>query len=490
MSTPAPLPAAAPADAADAAAPRAPFEPVPDSSFPREVSRAELVAYSLPEASNNIAGGMMSSLANPILVTTLGLNPASVGFVLMLRGLWDAVTDPVMGYVSDNFRGRFGRRRPFIVLGGLLMAITMIFAWWFPTDQGEATTLLYFGVGVFAFATAQTIFSVPYGALGFELSSTYHGRTRVQMGKALANRIASFASPYLFPFCLLGIFGGALNGVRWLSAIVAVVLVVSVVFTTLKTRERARTAATKDNFLKAILSTARCPEFLRITFIYAALLFTLGAFGVFQYFLMIYYVFAGEVAKGAAFSALVETFANVLVLVAIPVISWACKRFQKHNALRIALGLMIVGSCLQLVLINPTYPWLMFFSPFFYSLGIVATFMILATLMADAVDADELRTGQRREGLFSATAAFMMKSMLAIAVGLSGVLIEATGFEVARGGDQAPGVFDNMRYLFAAKAVLMVACLAVLHKYPLTERRLAEIQAELTRRREAARGAA
>jgi GPH family glycoside/pentoside/hexuronide:cation symporter len=464
--------------------------PASDAKPEIDVPRGELIAYSLPEASNNIAGNVMSSLANPILVTTLGMSPASVGFVLMLRGLWDAVTDPVMGFVSDNFRNRFGRRRPFILAGGLLMALTMIFAWWFPTTKGDTITLIFFGVGVFAFATAQTIFSVPYGALGFELSSTYHGRTRVQMGKALSSRVASFAGPYLFPFCLLGVFGGALTGVRWLSALVGVLVVVSVVITFLKTKERTQTTAAKDNFFKAILSTARCPEFLRITFIYAALLFTLGAFGVFQYFLVIYYVFAGEVAKGAAFSALVETFANVLVLVAIPVISWACKRFQKHNALRIALGLMIVGSCLQLVLINPTYPWLMFFSPFFYSLGIVATFMILGTLMADAVDADELRTGQRREGLFSATAAFMMKSMLAIAVGLSGVLIEATGFDVALGGNQAPGVFDNMRHLFAAKAVLMVACLAVLHKYPLTQERLAEIQAELKLRRDAAKNSA
>ena len=249
------------------------------------------------------------------------------------------------------------------------------------------------------------------------------------------------------------------------------------------TKERSATVAAKDNFIKAILGTMRCPEFLRIAFIYAALLFTLGAFGVFQFFLMTFYVFKGDVAKGASFSALVETFANVLVLVAVPVIAWACKRFQKHNALRIALVLMIVGSFLQLVLINPTYPWLMFFSPFFYSLGIVATFMILGALMADAVDADELRSGQRREGLFSATAAFMMKTMLAIATGISGVLIDATGFVRDLGGDQAPGVFDNMRYLFAAKALLLFACLAVLYKYPLTKDRLEEIQAELKARR-------
>lgn len=448
-----------------------------------DVPRGELIAYSVSEAPNNIAGNVMTSLANPIMVVTLGLSPTSVGIVLMIRGLWDAITDPVMGYISDNSKNRFGRRRPFILVGGLLMALALIVAWWFPTDRGDTAMLIFYGVGLILFATAQTIFSVPYGALGFELSGTYNGRTRVQMAKTLSGRISNFASPYLFPFCLLGIFGGALSGVRWLSVIVAVVLVAAVIATALKTEERSQTAAAKDNFLKAILGTLKCPEFLRITFIYAALLFTLGAFGVFQFFLVTFYVFQGDVAKGASFNALVETFANVLTLVSVPLIAWACKRFQKHNALRIALSLMIVGSFLQLYLINPKYPWLMFFSPFFYSLGIVAVFMILGALMADAVDADELRSGQRREGLFSATAAFMMKTMLAIATGVSGVLIDATGFVRDLGGDQAPGVFDNMRYLFAAKAVLLFACLAVLYKYPLTKARLEEIQAELRRRR-------
>ncbi len=461
----------------------------PDADLPRpeteepDVPRAELIAYSLPEAPNNISNGVMTSLANPIIVVTLGLSPSSVGFILMLRGLWDAVTDPVMGYITDNAKFRFGKRRPFILAGGILMAIAMIFAYWFPTDRGEKTMLLFYGIGLIAFATAQTIFSVPYGALGFELSSSYNGRTRVQMGRTLAGRISNFASPYLFPFCLLTIFGGALTGVRWLAVIVGVCLIIATAITAFFTTERSRTVATKENFFKAILSTIKCPEFLRISFIYAALLFTLGAFGVFQFFLVTFYVFRGDVVKGASFSALVETLANVLVLLSVPLIAWVCKRIEKHNALRVALSMMIIGAILQLVLLNPDYPYLMFISPFFYSLGIVATFMILGALMADAVDADELRSGKRREGLFSATAAFMMKTMLAIATGISGVLIEATGFVRDMGGDQAPGVFDRMRYLFSSKAILLCLCLAVLYKYPLTRARVAEIQAELKRRR-------
>lgn len=426
----------------------------------------------------------MQGLVHPILVTTLGLAPGAVGAVLMVRGLWDALTDPVMGFLTDNARTRMGRRRPFVLCGGILMGVTMILAWLLPVGAGPVAMLTVFGVAMLAFATAQTIYSVPYGALGLELSLSYDGRTRVQMAKALCSRIASFASPFLFPFCLLPIFASPLVGAQWLSVGLAILMAVTGVIAALATRERVVVAAQKDHFLDAIRETLRSPHFLRIAFIYVVLLFVLGAFGVFSYFLGIYYVFRGDVARGAAYGAAVETLANVLALAAIPAISGVCAKFGKHNALRLALALMIFGSLLQLVLLNPDHPWLMFISPFFYSVGIVATFMVLGTMLADVVDADELETDRRREGLFSATAAFMMKTVGAVATGLSGLLIEACGFEIEKGANQAPGVFTTMLILFSGKCILLVACLVVLHGYPLTRERVAEIQAELRRRGE------
>lgn len=448
----------------------------------QEPGRKELICFSLADPANVLAANM-TNLANQVLVGTLMVSPSAVGVVMMVRGLWDAVTDPLMGYLSDNFRSRWGRRRPFIVLGGVLMALALSFMWWFPQGWEEKPMMIWFGVGLILFATAQTIFSVPYTALSFELSPSYHGRTRVQMYRTWVGRVANFASPYLFPFCLLAIFSSALEGARVLAAILGVLLIVSTAIAALGSHERARASATRENFWHAIRSTMRCPEFIRVTFIYVCLCFTLGVFGAFQFFLVTYYVFGGNLAKGASFGAAVETFANVLILFSIPAVGWLCRKLQKHNALKLALWMMIVGSALQMVLINPQYPYLLFLTPIFYSLGIVATFTILGTLMADAVDADELRTGYRREGLFSSAAAFMMKTIGAVAAGVSGWLIEATGFVAALGGEQKEGVFDRMLWMFSGKGLILLLCLIALYRYPLTEARVAEIQAELKRRR-------
>ncbi len=426
-----------------------------------------------------MASNMMQGLVNPILVSTLGVSPTAVGVVLMLRGIWDAITDPLMGFITDNARTRMGRRRPFVLIGGILMALTISLAWLLPTGDGKDQVLIYFAVAMLAFATAQTIYSVAYGALGLELSLTYNGRTRVQMAKALCSRIASFASPYLFPFCLLPIFASPLVGAQWLAFGIALLMAGSATIAALSTKERVTLSPQKDKFFSALFETLRSPHFLRIAFIYVVLLFVLGAFGAFSYFLGIYYVFRGDLARGATFMAAVETLANILALIAIPGVYWVCNRYGKHNALRVALSLMIVGSLLQLVLLNPDHPWLMFVSPFFYSIGIVSTFVVLGAMMADVVDADELDTHRRREGLFSATAAFMMKTVGAVATGISGILIEACGFNVDKGGNQDPGVFQTMLIVFSSSSLLLVLCLFVLRKYPLTRERVAEIQAEL-----------
>lgn len=460
-------------------------EPPPDpaGNDPAEPSTRELLAYSLPESANVFVNQTSVELMTPLLVTTLGVNPQYVGIILMIRGMWSSVTDPVMGHISDNTRNRFGRRRPYLMLGGVMMAVLLMGLWAFPRGSSEIHVVVHVGICLLLFGTAQTIFSVPYGALAMELSPSYHGRTRVQLVKTYFSRIPGFLGPYLFPFCLLPFFIDALEGIRWLAAITATFILIASSIAFFGTKERAVVNASGEKFWPAVRSTLHSVHFLKIAFIYAALLVMMGAFGSFSYFLVIYYVFHGDVVRGAAYSAYVETFANILLLFGVPLVGWAAKKFQKHNALRAALLLVIFGSALQFLLIDPQRPWLMFIAPLFYSIGLSSTFMILGTMLADVIDADELETGYRRAGLFGAVAAFLMKGAGALAAGASGFLISWTGFQVRLGGDQANGVFHSMLWLYAGKGLLLVACLSVLHRYPLTEQRIATIQAELRARR-------
>ena len=139
------------------------------------VSWNQLVAYGMggmiPIALFNIAGQLIGLLGN----ISLGLSAFWLGAILMVPRLWDAVSDPIVGYLSDNTRTAWGRRRPFILAGGIAVAVSFVVMWWVPEEEtltflGDAASqwlrLLFILATVLAFYTACTLFEIPHGALG------------------------------------------------------------------------------------------------------------------------------------------------------------------------------------------------------------------------------------------------------------------------------------------------------------------------------------
>ena len=114
-----------------------------------------------------------------ILNLGLGMNPALVGLLGALPRLTDAITDPLMGYISDNTSSRWGRRRPYIFVGAIFACIVFIILWQLPVGMSEIFYFWYFLIGSFVFYLGYTIFATPWVALGYELTPDYHERTRL-----------------------------------------------------------------------------------------------------------------------------------------------------------------------------------------------------------------------------------------------------------------------------------------------------------------------
>lgn len=477
MSSPA---SSAPAPSALAAPTAAPAD-----TAPREPRMPELVAYGSPALGSALANAAFVGLAFPILNMTLGVSPVVIGLALAVTRLWDAVTDPLMGHFSDGFRSRFGRRRPFIALGAIAMGACTALAWWLDRSWDESAMGWWFLGALLFFYTAVTVCNVPYYALGMEMSSTYHGRTRVVAVRSFFDNCAQFLAPWLFPFCLLPFFSDALEGARWLGLLCGALMAGLGLLAASRTRERRqeRPAAPREKFWSAIRGTAANPHFLRIAGIYAILILMLSVFTAINIYVGIYYVFRGDQQLGATVGAIASTLGSTLALAAIPLVAWISRRIGKHNALRIALGLMIAGSLLKWICYTPEHPYLQLVVPFFYSLGISSVFTVLGAMMADVVDSDELRSGRRREGLFGAAASWIMKSAGALGTAASGWILALTGFDIALGGEQSPDAFFWMRINFSVLPALMaVGALLLLRRYPLTAARVAAMRAELEAR--------
>lgn len=452
----------------------------------KQVSRKELLAYSLGACGEPMVTQSINILATPILNIALGVNPALIGLVISGKSLWDALTDPVMGQISDNHRGPRGRRRPFILLGSLLTGFVGLLVWWIQPGWSEWAILAYFALILLVLTVCTTIFSVPYYAMGIEIGPTYHQRTRVVAYRSIVQTSVGLLSPWFYWFCLLPVFNGELNGARWLSAMTAVVCIIVgiVVYRSCKERTGVTIETPKEPFWPAAKRIASNPNFLRVLSVFITLVLILGTFTVFSLYLNIYYVFGGDKNAGAKVVGILGTLGTVCAMLAIPFVTWFSKRYQKHNALRLALGMMTIGQILNWFLLTPATPYAQIITPFFYSFGISAVFTVLSSMQADVVDDDELRSGQRREGIFGAVAAWMLKSAGALAVALSGFLVTATGFDVALGASQPDGTFFWMRLLNSfVPAAFLILCIALLYRYPLTEERMNEIRAILDARK-------
>src|SRR4029079_10927437 len=149
-----------------------------------------LIAYGfgglVPIAIFNIAGQLMGLIGH----IGLGLSAFWLGVVLIVPRLWDAIADPLVGHVSDNIRTRWGRRRPFLLVGGIMVAVSFVIMWWVPEHKTVSawfatdTSYHWFQLGyillwLLVFYSSVALFEVPHGALGMEMTGDYHERTRL-----------------------------------------------------------------------------------------------------------------------------------------------------------------------------------------------------------------------------------------------------------------------------------------------------------------------
>ena len=353
-------------------------------------------------------------------------------------------------------------------------------------DPRDDKVFLYMMIALIIMATFNTIGGVPYYALGIELAPSYNGRTKLVAFRSVMGQIIGFTRPWLFPFVLLPFFIDAIDGAFYLAIVCAAIAIPLLVYSVTHTKERIKLDITKKKipFWTSIKYTLKIPEFWRVVALYFIMQKSLGIFRMVGGYLIIYYVFNGALLQGASYIAIVGSLGIGLALLNVPFIAWICNKYEKHNALRFAIVMMMIGTALNWWCYNPNHPALLFIVPFFFSIGISSMYNVMSTLMADVTDVDELRTGSRREGMFGAMNATIMKATGPIGAVAAGIVVVMCGFDVDLGPFQKEGVFTTMRLMFSfAPTVLLSFCLLLLYKYPLTRKRMYEIKAILKERR-------
>jgi GPH family glycoside/pentoside/hexuronide:cation symporter len=208
------------------------------------------------------------------------------------------------------------------------------------------------------------------------------------------------------------------------------------------------------------------------------------AVSAFQSYVIIYHVFGGDQARGAEYAGYAGTLGAASSFAAIWLVAWMGTRLGKHRALLVSTGLSVAGYLLKWVCYDPAHPWLVLVPAPLMAFGLGGLFTLMPAMIADVVDVDELATRERREGMYSSIYWWVVKLGMAAALAGGGYLLNATGFDVARGGAQGAGTVLAMRLadLLLPAAASLVA-MAVLWRYPITEARAGAVRRELEARR-------
>lgn len=411
------------------------------------ISFSGLAAYGsggiIPIALFNIAGILVGLMGN----ISLGLSAFWLGVILIIPRLWDAVSDPLIGHLSDNARTRFGRRRPFILAGGILVAVFFVVMWWipkgdmvrtmFPTESGfQWFQLGYILFTLLLFFTACTIFEIPHGALGMEMTNDYHERTRLFSAKSFVGNLFAMSTPWLFALANMEVFrgpgGNEADGMRYVSLLIAAILIPLSFWWFFKLREPGFIKVTKQEkspFWQDMKHAVQNRNFILLTLTIFTLAMGFNFVNLLGSYIPIFYVFGGDKIEGARLLGINGTIWAVTGVLAVFPLNWISPRIGKRNTLLVAISLMCLAQLSKIVCYNPQYPYLIIIPTFLLSAGMLFFFTLGSSMVGDICDEDELNTGNRKEGSFYSVFWWFIKMGTALASFVAGALIVFTMFD-------------------------------------------------------------
>lgn len=458
-----------------------------DSKKKSALPLKEKIAFGSGEFANRYGENGVNDIATPVYNIILGLSPATIGLVLMLMRLWDSITDPIMGWFSDNWRSKSGRRKPFLLFGSISMAISYPLIWMASPDWTEQTKSIYFICFALIFFTTYTIYSVPFRALATEMTPDYEERTNIRVYSAFFNKLFMFMLPWIFPLSQSQLFNDPVTGIRTLAGFSSLLILISGIVCAKFPQERYHKVALQQEKIKLIpsfLSLVKDPSFLLLHGIGVFLLSSILLVATFGLYVNMFYVWEGDVAGGSRYFAISQNILQVLGIIMLAVISKFLVKIEKKKLISLSLGLALLGSLARWFTYNQNIPELLFIDPFFFAPAYTVFWAIFLSMLGDYCDYDEFKNGKRREGVFSAISGWIMKAGSSLAFGASGILLAWTHFSKDLGGEQPDGTLLKMRLLLIGLPVLcLLLAIAFNTLYPLSKARMQEIRETLESRR-------
>jgi GPH family glycoside/pentoside/hexuronide:cation symporter len=437
------------------------------------------VLYGAGDFGFAMTDSMIGVLFAIYLADVVGLNPALAALSVFIGRTADYVNDPVMGYISDRTRSRWGRRRPFIMFGFLPYALSFALMWWIPPISSQLWLAIYYGAAYFLYDTCATFVYMPYYALTPELTQDYDERTSLTSIRMVFSIIGTMLA-FTLPLAIIGTMRPQNAGrITLVGAAMGVLAAIPLVFTFFGVHERPEYQEQSQPDLKEALRAAlRNQPFLYSMGIF---LFTWAALEVVQAMLLFFLKYRMNLEEESD-----TIFASLFVasLISLPFWNWLSKRTDKR--LSYIAGMLFMSAVL-ILLIFALPGWglpVVLVLAVLAGVGFGAVQVLPWAILPDTIEWDELQTGKRHEGMFYSLVTLFRKIAASISVPVLLLMLSWTGY-VPNAATQPASAILGIRLLTGPyPAILLLVGVVFASRYPLTRQRFAQVRQELAERRQ------
>ncbi len=467
-----------------------------NSHSTQKVPMGQKIAFGIGMLANQMFPAMLG-IFTVVLIQNLGFAGWMLGLVAFLPKFYDAILDLIMGYISDNTRSKWGRRRQYVLAGAVILGVSFAFMWQLYASDGVTYNFIYFLVVSLLFYTGLTVFSIPYVAMGYEMSDNFHERTNIMATAQLIGQLAWVIAPWFWVIMAdKSLFPSADVAVRTLAVYVAIAcaIMAAVPAFFIPSKSTLNENYGSISFKGILNSFGEIKEGLKASVeikpfrkLCIATFLIFNAFNTtagFSYFIIKYYLFKGNEEGFGLWPTLFGSVgALITTVMVIPVVAKLSKTIGKKRAFIISQGVSIFGYVLLWLLFIPGKPYLFLFALPFFSFGIGSLFTLMMSMTSDVIDIDELNTGKRREGSLGAIYWWMVKFGLAVAGLLTGLIYSLVDF-VPNAATQSDQTMFWLRIFFVLIPILgTLGAMWVMNDYDVDEAKAIEVSALLQQRR-------
>jgi glycoside/pentoside/hexuronide:cation symporter, GPH family len=435
-----------------------------------------------------------TNMAVPVYSNHYGMDTGMLGSAKAAARLMAAFSDSIMGSFSDNAQTRWGRRRPFILVGAALCAIMMPWMWTLPTQSGNVAMFIYVSVMMSIYTMLYSLFYVPYQALGLELTTDYDERTRIQAWKGYMSGIAFFFPPWFIWFCSLDFFPDIVTGTRWLCSIMGAVVLIGALLTVIFCRERtAEINQKKIPIIPSLTLTFKNRPFRLLQGAVFAIGSGLNLGSTAGFYLLLDYVCQGDMKAFALLAGVNGTVCNLMTYAGMVLGVWISTHYGKRVAGLTGIALILVGTLAVIPFLAPHYTWLpiipaihhkwlTIFPGIIMNLGLQISNLMFASMLADVCDEDELKTNMRREGSYVAVAGILTKFMGVTMLIIGGFIPYLSGYQDMSIRPSEAQLISMKNIIIGGQATATVVAFIFIFVYPITRARAEEVRRQLNSR--------